>query len=257
MAGQRQEPVGGHHGVLFAAATLAADPAVADRDRARQHPGDVGIVGDQYDGRAVRAVDLRECCQDLVARVMVELARGLVAQEQARTGGDRDGDRGQLEPTGCQLAQRPVGVVGEPDLPEHLARVGERPAGPPCRVLGKSDVVVGRGVREQIAAGALQHQADLCRAQPVEVARRCGGHLGVAHEDLAGTGSEDAGQQAHQGRLARSGRSQQTDHLARRDVQVDAGDRGDVVFLDVVDVHQAAGSDRESAHQTVSVTRSR
>ena len=102
VAGQREEPVGGHHGVLLAAAALAADPPVADRDRAGQHAGDVGIVGDQDDGRAVGPVDQRECRQDLVAGGVVELAGGLVAEEQARTGGDRDGDRGQLESTGGQ-----------------------------------------------------------------------------------------------------------------------------------------------------------
>ena len=172
------------------------------------------------------------------------------------SGGHRDRHRGQLEQAGRQSAERLVGVVGEAEPLEHLGRVGHRPAGATGLPLREAHVVGGSGVGQQVAVGPLQHQADLGTAQPVEVARRRGRELGVSHEDLAGAGAEDAGQQAHQGRLARAGRPQEAHHLAGRDIEVDARQRGDVVPLGVVDVHQAAGADRESGHQAPSLTRS-
>ena len=94
---QRQEAVGRDHGELLTRAALAADPAVADGDRARQDRGDVRVVGDQQDGGAEVAVDLAHRGQHQVAGLVVELAGRLVGQQQPGAGGDRDRERRELE----------------------------------------------------------------------------------------------------------------------------------------------------------------
>ena len=249
VAGQRQEAVGGHHGVLLAAAALAADPAVADRDRARQHPGDVGVVGDQDDGRAVGAVDVGERGQHLVARRVVELAGGLVAQEQARA---RWRSRRRPRPAGAQagrqLAQRPVGVVGEADLREHLGRVGRasgRPGGPGagrsgrCRRgwrwaagCGRRPAASGRP-RSRAAGRGRAAVRPRARCRPRRPCRRWAGGSPASRLIRVDLPEPD-------------GPSRPTISPGR-DVEVDARQRGDVVALGVVDVHQAAGADREAA----------
>ena len=257
VAEQRQEAVGGHDGVLLAAAALAADPAVADGDRARQHAGDVGVVGDQDDGGAVGAVDVGER-RPAPGRAR----RGRAGWSARRTAAGRAGWRPRRRrrraggrPGSAARAARRRGRRGRG---RRAPRPGRRASRPARRAWCWAKRTLSAGV----AWGSRLRPAP-CSIRPTSVARSRSRSRGaavesslVADEDLAGAGPEDAGEQAHQGRLARARRPQQAHHLARRDVEVDPRQRGDVVSLGVVDVHQAAGADRESGHQPPSLTRS-
>src|SRR5690606_12509662 len=70
------------------------------------------------------------------------------------------------------------------------------------------------------------------------------GELGVAEEDLAAGGRVETGEQVHEGRLARAGRSHDRGERAAGERDVDAAQRvhGDVTAA--VDLAQAAGVDR-------------
>src|SRR5690606_13059129 len=54
--------------------------------------GGLRVVGDHHDGLAVLAVERLQQPQDLFGRLAVEVAGGLVADQQGRVGHDRAGD---------------------------------------------------------------------------------------------------------------------------------------------------------------------
>ena len=68
--------------------------------------------------------------------------------------------------------------------------------------------------------------------------------------DPPGRGPHQPGQQRDQGRLARAGRTDQGDHLARRDGEVHPGQRDHVARLGPVDVHHPPAGHRQSGHGT-------
>jgi hypothetical protein len=82
-----------------------------------------------------------------------------------------------------------------------------------------ADGLADGGVVEQGAA--LQHRADGAGGDRLV-------RLRAEHRDGAGVGSGEAEQHVDGGRLAGAVRAEQRDHLARRDHQVEAGDRVDV-----------------------------
>src|SRR5258708_1433284 len=75
--GQVDGAVPAHDGEVLAAPALSPDPPVADGDGAVEVPADLGVVGDQNDGRTGPAYRV-EGEQDLVPGAGVELAGGLV-----------------------------------------------------------------------------------------------------------------------------------------------------------------------------------
>src|SRR3546814_717422 len=60
--------------------------------------GGLGIVGHHHDGLAVLAVELLKQAQDLLGRVPVQVAGGLVADQEGRGGDDRARDRDAVLP---------------------------------------------------------------------------------------------------------------------------------------------------------------
>ena len=77
--------------------------------------GGVRIVRDHDDRLAVLAVERLQQVEDLVARLAVEVARGLVAEQQRRVGDDRARDADPLLLAARELARTMPGPVGEPD----------------------------------------------------------------------------------------------------------------------------------------------
>src|SRR5690606_12940675 len=70
--------------------------ALVPVQRVRRVFGGPGIVGDHHDGLAVLAVELLQQAQDLLGGLAVQVAGGLVADQQGRVGDDRAGDRHPL-----------------------------------------------------------------------------------------------------------------------------------------------------------------
>ena len=87
------------------------DAAVAHRDDPRRARGDVALVRDEHDGDPAVAVELLQEREDLEAGARVEVARGLVGQEQRRIGHERARDRDALLLAAGELVGRVVEAV--------------------------------------------------------------------------------------------------------------------------------------------------
>src|SRR5690349_7480354 len=79
---QGQRAVGCNHGILLARTPLTADATVADGDGAWQPGGHLRVVRDDDDRGSPLAVDPGEGVEDDVARRVVQLAGGLVTEQQ-------------------------------------------------------------------------------------------------------------------------------------------------------------------------------
>ena len=185
-----------------------------------------------------------------VARRVVELAGRLVGEQQPGPGRDRDRERRELQVAGGQRRQRPV-RLGRRARP---GRAPPRGPGGPCppgaRRPGRTRTFsCGREVRQQVADGALEHQrrrrSRASRRAPAARPRTARGRRRRPCRRWAGTRPPSRLSSVD---LPGAGGPEQADHLAGRDVQVDAGERGHLVPLGAVDVHQPVGADPGALH---------
>ena len=86
---------------------------VAQAQHAVSHAGDGGVVRDDDDGAAVGAVDILHELQDFLGRLVVERARGLVAQQQTRVFDECTADGAALLLAARNLARELVAVLVE------------------------------------------------------------------------------------------------------------------------------------------------
>jgi acyl-CoA thioesterase I len=125
--------------------------------------GELGIVGDEDEGRAALAVHLEEQVDDLLAGLRIEVARGLVGEEEPRFGheGACEGDALLLAPG--ELARIVSEPLGEPHAIEHAprARFG---IGPAVQFEGQHHVLQG-GQRGQ-ELERLENEAHHLPAKP-------------------------------------------------------------------------------------------
>ena len=94
------------------------------------HAGDLPVVGDDEHGAAGLGLILQQL-EDLHAGAEVEVARGLVGDEQRVAGGEGPGDGHPLLLAAGQLARVVVQPLGQPHLVEHLG-------GPLAGLLGRA-----------------------------------------------------------------------------------------------------------------------
>ena len=106
---------------LHAAASVTSTPFSRCSVRLRARRG-VRIVGDHDDRLAVLAVERLQQVEDLVARLAIEIAGRLVAEQQRRVGDDRARDADALLLAAGQLPRIVVRAVAEPD--DRRARSG-------------------------------------------------------------------------------------------------------------------------------------
>src|SRR5690606_2844939 len=250
-------PVATNHRVVVAAATpFRADPAVTDRHRTSHLDAHGRIVGHHHDGGPTLPYRLQRR-HNLVAGPAVELARRLVGEQQARSVGERHGESQPLPLAGGQLmgAHAATGPSGETDEGEHVARRGPRttlavptPRAAPAAAaaLGEPDVLLRGEEREQVAHGALQHHTDLLSTQLRQLGVRGLGYVRAADHQAASGRGKQPGEDGEQGRLPGAGRPEQCYRLTWFDVQVDAGERDDVVPLKPVDIDQPATTHPDS-----------
>src|SRR5258706_10294508 len=110
---------------------VALDLTVAHAHDTAGMGGDVRLVGHQ-DDRIALAPDLPERGHDLLARHGVEIARGFVGEDDARTIDERTSDRDALALAPRQLIGPVSHAVAQPHALERLARaVAAVPPAPP------------------------------------------------------------------------------------------------------------------------------
>src|SRR5512145_2572368 len=203
--------LGGKRGELACRVSAVRDGGVAlhspvpYRDDAAAVLGDVVLVSDEHDGKAVLAVETLEQLHDLDARPAVEVARGLVGENDLGVVDERAGDGHPLLLASRELARRVVGAGTEADLIEQsrgLAMPLDR--GEIVRAVeqGQLDILDGGGAGKEIEA--LEDEADLVVPQhralvPVEAR-----DVLATEEVSAGGGAIEQAEDVHQGRLARS-----------------------------------------------------
>jgi hypothetical protein len=107
---------------LRGAALVAGDEAVHQAHGAVGVGGHVGLVGDHHHGDALVAVEGGQQVHDLAAAGGVEVAGGLVGEEQRGPGDQRPGDRHPLLLAAGELGRAVVLPAGE-------AHRGQRGAG--------------------------------------------------------------------------------------------------------------------------------
>src|SRR5215212_6872994 len=138
---------------------VAGDQPVAEDDHAPRVRGDVGLVGDHDDGLALRR-QLLEDAHDLLGGLRVEVARGLVGEEDRGAVDERPGDRDALPLAAGELVRA---------VPDALAELHplERLRGAPAPLVGRHagvderelDVVQCGRPRQQVER--LEYEADL------------------------------------------------------------------------------------------------
>src|SRR5688572_223366 len=98
---------------------ILGDPAVLDMDRPVGAVGDPRVVGDHDQGAPLTS-QLLEQVQDVLAARGVEVAGGLVGQDQVGLAGQGAGDGDPLHLPARELGRLVLHAVGEADLLEEL-----------------------------------------------------------------------------------------------------------------------------------------
>ena len=111
------------------------------------HQGEV-VGGDEH--RGAQPVELDEQSQQAAAEAGVDVARGLVGQEQFRPGDERPGDGGPLLLSAREQGRQHVHALAETDPAQELHDLGPVTRfRAPLDTQGQRDVLVGGEVIEQ------------------------------------------------------------------------------------------------------------
>src|SRR5438128_3599717 len=206
--------------------TSGTSRAIAEGEAPARVGGDIELVGDE-DDREPFAVEALQERQHLHARPRVEVAGGLVGQDDRRVVDERSRDGDALLLAARELARMVRLAIGEPDRAEPRAGPGAAVARGVARIeQGKLDVFERGRPGQQVEL--LEDEPDSAVSDPSELVRReAPDTLAVQHIFPAGRGVE-AAQEVHEGGLARARGTHDCHELAALD-----GDR-----------HSAKGVDR-------------
>ena len=180
------------------------------------------VVRGHHHGRP-RPVDAVEQLHDALARLRVEVPRGLVGQQDERAVDEGAGHRHPLLLSARELAGQVVPLVGQSDQVQHLGHlVGHDVAGPADDLEGEGHVLEHGLVGQQ--AEVLEDAADVA-AQVGHPPLRQLHDVAAGLEDLPRVGELLAQQEPDEGRLAGAGRADEEDELALLDLDGDVAER--------------------------------
>ena len=197
---------------------------------------DPGVVGRHHDRRP-GAVDAVEQRHDPLAGRGIEVAGGLVGEDDQGAVHEGTRDRDPLLLASRQLMRQPIALLAEADQlqdlrhlrPDHVTR-------PADDFEGKGHVLENGLVREQ--AEVLEHAAEVApqvRHPPV----RQLADLLAGHPDLAAIGNLLAQQELEHRGLARSRRPDEEDELTLQDLERDLAQCDDGALVGLRDVLEA------------------
>ena len=191
--------------------------AVAHRDHAVRIRRDVGLVSDHDDGDALLAVERDERLHDLVRVAGVEIARGLVGQEEPRRVDQGPRDCHALLLSAGELAGRVVFALRETEQGQRFARPGRAASAarrPRLRVEERKRHVLDRArARQQVEA--LEHEAEPLAADARELRRFESRDVDAVQQVPAARRAVEAAEDRHEGGLSRSRRADDGDELTR------------------------------------------
>src|SRR5690606_22475892 len=183
--------------------------------------GGLGVVGDHDDGLAVFAVEHLQQAEDLVGGLAVEVAGGLVADQQGGVGDQGAGDRHALLLAAGELAGLVPGALGQTDQAQrHLGAPGPLGAAHLAQQQRQLDVLLRAQHRQQVVE--LEDEADVLGAPARQFAGLELVDALAVDADAAGGGRVQAADQVQQGGLARARRAHQGDEGTALDLEVDA-----------------------------------
>ena len=203
-------------------AQLVDDAAVGEEDGAVRVARRVRVVGHHHH-RLVELVDAAtQEGEDLGGRRRVEVAGGLVAEDDVRPVHQRPrAGHALLLPAGQLrwLVRQPVAEAEDVDDPVEPLLVDRLP-----RDRQRQDDVLARRQRRDEVEG-LEHEADALAAELRQRRVGQGADGGVAEPDLPGRRGVERGHEVHERRLAGPGRAHDRGELALDDVEVDPVER--------------------------------
>src|SRR3990167_1551178 len=217
------------------------DDAPVAHAQAAPGPGTEGrVVGDDQQGQAL-AVELFEQPDHLGTGMAVEVAGGLVGEQQRRLHDHGTGDGDALTLAAGQLRRAMPNPVTEVQ-PLHQARaaalaLGRLDTGQEHR---QFDILQGGQARDQVVG--LEHETDMAAAQfgPADLVQARGGF--IVQPVLAAVRRIEQAEDIQQGRLARTGRPHHRQVFAAADPQIDL-----VQALDLLIAEDKTAADRTQA----------
>ena len=159
-------------------------------------------MGDQDQGRRVLLVQAEQQLAHTLPGAAVQVAGGLVGEEQARAGGKRPGQGDPLLLATRELARVVADPRGEAHPGEALERGGARVV--PARELERQHHVLQGGEARNELEG-LEHEAHQPAPQAGAPVLVQGGQVGAVEPDTPRGGEVQAGEEREQGRLAGAG----------------------------------------------------
>jgi len=221
---------------------LRDDFAVAHGEGAVGDGGGFGVVGDHEDGLVELAAGLAEHGEDGIGVFRIEVAGGLVGEDDGRVGDEGAGDGDALLLAAGELVGAVVEAAGEAEeagkaveegVIEGLSGLGD--------VVGDLDVAHGGEGGEEVEA--LEDEADAGAAEPGAIGVGEAGELDAADGDGAGGGGGEAAEDVEEGGFAGAGRADDGDELAGLDGEVDVAESGDLELAGAVGFAEVARDD--------------
>ena len=180
--------------------------AVAEAD------GFADVVGDEHDGLLALREDFLDVTVELLAREGVERRERLIHQQHARVGGERTGEGDALAHPPGEFVRAGLFLVTEADEVQVVAGGLE--------ALGLGEVRLEAEAEEDVLQGIEPREERILLEHDEAIPAR-GRHRLIPEADLAFVGMLQTGQQAQQGGLTATGRTDNDEELPFPDVQGD------------------------------------
>ena len=220
------------------------DFAVAHVDDAVGVQGDIVFVGDEHDGVAL-LVEAFEQRHDFVTGGGIEVAGGLVGQQDRRVVDQGASDRHALALTAGELVGLVVHALFEIDLAHGEFGALEALFAGHAGIDQRQFHVVQRGGAGQQVEG-LENEADFLVADARQLVVAHLADQVAVDVILALAGGVQAADQVHQGRLSRTRRPHDGDVLAALDLDIHAGNGVDLLVAHDVGLPEIVGADDDA-----------
>jgi hypothetical protein len=220
--------------------------SVLHQQLAARARAEAGVVGDDDQGDAA-LVEFFEQTHDLLAGGAIEVAGGLVGEDQCGLHDRRAGDRDALALPTRELVRAMVGAVLQSIVPQRAgdacAALCRRDAGENHR---QGDVLGGGQARHQMKT--LEDEADALAAHACLFVCRQGGDVAACETVDAGIGAVEQAEQVEQRRLARTRRTHHGHVFPGSDADVEAAQRVHLAVTELEDPLDT-GSSISGAHR--------